>query len=266
LRKLTIIRFFYLDLLNDDFTNKYSLKCKKDAGKVGVTIETEADANFVLATKVGTKFSYAKFNVDKGQLKADGGGVLETSLAITPEVKLYFKANKGADLIVDYVKGGLYATGTVDVLNLTKVSSSACYSLPSGIKVGGDLTYGLSGSKSGVSGYTAGASYTHGPLFASLTAANKLSLYEIGLLYKVNKELTVASVTNHTSATACNVLAIGAAYKAPTIGTIKAKYGTDHVIHACVTREVAPKVSLTASASFSASDISTFKPGMSISM
>lgn len=242
------------------------MKCKKDAGKIGVTIETEADSKFALTSKIGTKFSYAKFNVDKGQVKADGGGVLETSLAVTPEVKLYFKASKGAELIVDYVKGGLYATGAVDVIDLSKVTSSACYSLPSGIKVGGDLTYGLKGAKTGLSGFSAGASYTHGPIFASLSAVNKFSMYEIGLLYKVNSDITLASVTNHTADNKCTVLGVGGAYKVPSIGTIKAKYGTDHVINACVTREVAPKVSLTASASFNASDLSTFKPGMSFSM
>jgi voltage-dependent anion channel protein 2 len=68
--------------LTDDYTDKVSLKCKKSAGPVAVTIETEQGKGGALSSKIGTKFAYAKFNVDKGQVKADGGRVLETSLGV----------------------------------------------------------------------------------------------------------------------------------------------------------------------------------------
>jgi voltage-dependent anion channel protein 2 len=255
-----------VDILTDDYTSKVTLKCKKNAGPVAVTIETEQGEGGSLTSKVGTKFSYAKFNVDKGQLTAAGDKVLETSLKLTPEIKLSFKANKGADLLVDYVKGNVYATGCVDVMDMTKASSSACITLPSGLKVGGDASYGFSGSKAGLNSFGTGLSYTHGPVFASLTATGKFSQYNIGLLYKVNDNVSLASMTTHTSSKACNVLGIGGLYKAPAIGTIKAKFGMDHVVHACLIREIAPKVTLVASASVSPSDVSTFKPGMSITM
>ena len=63
-----------------------------------------------IKAKIGTKFSYAKFNVDKAQATATGGQVLETSLAVSPNVKLSFKANKGADLGIDYTSGNFYAS------------------------------------------------------------------------------------------------------------------------------------------------------------
>lgn len=254
------------DILNDDYTNKLSLKVKKNAGPVAFTLETEQSPGGSLASKVGTKFSYAKFNVDKGQVKADGGKILETSIALTPEIKVFFKANKTADVLVDYVKGNVYATASVDVADLTKAYSSVAVTLPSGLKVGGDVAYGFSGPKAGVNSFSAGLNYTHGPVLASLVATNKLSQYELGLLYKVNDDLTLASVTSHSSAKACTVSAVGGAYKSAAIGgTIKAKWSGDHVLHALVSKDVAPKVTLVASASVSPTDFSTVKPGISIS-
>lgn len=253
-------------LLNDDYTSKVSLKCKKDAGPVTVTIETGQGSGGSLSTQVGTKFSYAKFNVDKGQLKADGDRVLETSLSLSPDVKISFKSGKGADLGVDYTKGNFFATGVLDVLNMSKVSTSACLGLNSGLRVGGDASYDLSGS-TGLSGFNVGASYSKGPLFTSLTATSKLSQFNVGLLYKVNPSLSLASQTTHTSAKVCDVLAIGGAYKADAVGTIKAKMGSNGVLHACLIREIAPKVTLTASGSMTPSDpVGTFKPGLGISM
>ena len=71
--------FCHPDLLNDDYTTKTTLKCKKSAGPVGVTIETERGEGGALSSKIGTKFAYAKFNVDKLQATANGGKVFETS-------------------------------------------------------------------------------------------------------------------------------------------------------------------------------------------
>ena len=250
--------------MTDDYTDKVSLKCKKSAGPVAVTIETEQGKGGALSSKIGTKFSYAKFNVDKGQVKADGGRVLETSLGVTPDIKLTFKASKGADLGVDYTKGNFVATGVFDVVDMSKISASACLGLPKGIKVGGDATYGLTGS-TGFSGFNVGASYTHGPLFTSVTATSKLSQFNIGMLYKVNKDLSIASQTVHTASKTCDITAIGGAYKAP-IGTIKAKMGSNGIISACLMRDIAPKVTLTVAGTMTATDPSTFKPGFGISM
>lgn len=239
------------------------MKAKKAAGPVTFTIETEQDKSGALSSKIGTKYAFAKFSLDKGQLKADGSRILETSFKVAPDVKLSFKGSKGADLCVDYTKGSLYATGVVDVMEMSKISSSACMSMANGIKVGGDASYSI--SKSALAGFNMGASYSHGPMFAALTASSK-STFNIGLLYKVNKDLSLASSTTHSSDKMCDVLAIGGSYAAPQIGVIKAKYAGSGLLSLCVTRELAPKVMLTASGSVSASDLSTFKPGFTLSI
>ena len=233
---------------------------------MAVTIETTQGDSGSLSSKVGTKFSYAKFNVDKGQVAADGGKVLETSLSLTPDVKLSFKASKGADLGIDYVKGNFYATGSVDVVQMSSITTSACVGLNHGITVGADAKYNLSGASTGLGGINVGASYATGPLFASVTATSNLSQYNVGLLYKVNPDLSIASQTTHSSSKMCDVVALGGAYKAANVGTIKAKFGSNGIISACLVRDIAPKVTLTASGTFSASDVSTFKPGFGISM
>ena len=240
------------------------MKCKKNAGPVAVTIETERGEGGALSSKIGTKFSYAKFNVDKAQATANGGRVLETSLKVSPNVKLGFQANKGADLLVDYTSGNFYATGVLDIAEMSKFSTSACIGLPSGIKAGGNATYALSG-KSGLTGLNVGASYAHGPLFASLTSASKFSSVTLGLVYKVSDDLSLVSMTTHSGDKICDVGGVGGSYKA-SFGTIKAKYSGPGLVSAALVKEVAPKVTLTASGSASLSDFSTFKYGLGIVM
>jgi voltage-dependent anion channel protein 2 len=256
---------FSSDLLTDDFTSKFSLKCKKNAGPVAVTIETEQGKDGGLTSKVGTKFSYAKFDVDKGQVVADGSRVLETSLKLTPEMKLSFKANKGADLGVDFNKGALYATGVLDVMDMSKVGASACLQVLPAVHVGADATYSLAGKTVGFSDYNVGASYANGPVFASVVSAGKFSAVNLGLLFKATPELTLASQTVHTKDKICNCLAVGGAFNAgPSVGTIKFKY--DGLLNAALVREIAPAVMLTAAGSMNPKDPATFKPGLSISM
>lgn len=230
---------------------------------MAVTIETERGEGGALSSKIGTKFSYAKFNVDKAQATANGGRVLETSLKVSPNMKLSFKANKGADLLVDYTSGNFCATGKLDVAGMSKFSTSACMGLPSGIIAGGDATYDLEGK--GLTGLNLGASYASGPVFASLTSGSKFSSVSLGILYKVNDDLTVASQTTHTADKICDVGGVGGAFKAP-FGTVKAKYTGTGLVSASLIREIAPKVTLTASGSVSVSDFSSFKYGLGIVM
>ena len=250
--------------MNDDYTTKTSLKCKKDAGPVSVTIETERGEGGALSSKIGTKFAYAKFNVDKAQATANGGRVLETSLSVSPTVKLSFKADKGADLLVDYTSGKFYGTGILDVAEMSKFSTSACIGLSSGITAGGNATYALTG-KSGLTGLNVGASYVSGPLFASLTSANKFSTVSLGLVYKVNKDISLASMTTHSGDKICDVGGVGGSYKA-SFGTVKAKYTGSGLVSASLVKEIAPKVTLTASGTTSLSDFSNFKYGIGIVM
>jgi voltage-dependent anion channel protein 2 len=253
------------DLLNDDYSTKQTLKCKKNAGPVAVTIETSRGEGGALTSKIGTKFNYGKLNIDKAQATADGGQVLETSLKVAPNMKVSFKSGKGADLGIDYYKGNLYATGVLDVVEMSKFSTSACVSLPSGVKAGADATYGLSG-KTGVNSLNIGASYATGSLFGAVTSVNKFSSVNLGLLYKVNSQVTVASMSSHSGDSAFSLTAVGGSYKAG-FGTIKAKYTAGGVISASLVKDIAPKVSLTASGSASASDpAATFKYGIGVTM
>lgn len=253
------------DLLNDDYTSSVTLKCKKNAGPVAVTIETERGAGGALSSKVGTKFSYAGFNVDKGQVKADGGQVLETSMVPCPGCKVSFKANnKAADLCVDYTKGNLFFTSILDVLDTSKFSATASIVHPSGVAFGGATNYALAG-KTGFTAYDVGLKYSQGPLLASLTSSGKLSTFNVGLLYKVNSDLTVASQTSHSSEKGFDLVAFGGLYKAP-FGDVKAKIGSNGMLSTVLIKEIAPKVTIKASGSVSTSDFSNFKAGLGIEM
>ena len=265
---LTYIPSFpFEDLLNDDYSSAITLKAKKNAGPIGVTIETERSPSGALSSKIGTKMMNVGgtgFNVDKGQLKADGARVLETHVKPYPGVKISFKSSKGADVIVDYTKGNLFATGQLDVLDMSKLSASASFAHASGVTFGGAANYGLSG-KTGLTAYDVGVKYAHGPLLASVTSASKLSTFNIGLLYKVNDDVSLASMTTHSGDKICDFGGLGGSYKA-SFGTVKAKYTGAGQVSASLIKEVAPKVTLTASGTTSLSDFSTFKYGLGIVM
>ncbi len=256
------------DLLGNDYCSNVTLKAKGlSAGPVKVSIETERSAAGTLSSKVGTKFAYAGLSFDKLDAKADGTNVLETSLVPCPGCKMTFKANKGADLGLEYTAGKMTTTGSLDVLNMSKFSTSACIGVSPAINLGGDLSYNLSGDKAGLSSYNVGASYASGPVYASVTSSNKFGQFNVGVLYTVNKDLSLASSTTHSSSKACDVAAIGGSYSGlGSVGTIKAKVGSNGVTSACLVKEIAPKVSLTASGSISGTDTSTFKYGLGIAM
>jgi len=253
-------------LLSEDYSVGISLKCKKAAGPVGVTIEAERASSGTISSKVGTKFSYGGVNFDKVQLKADGSQVFETSLPICSPVLLTFKGGKGADLGLEYTNKSFVATAAVDVKDLSRVSTSACVGVGSGIFVGADATYSMSKAPASLSAYNVGASYSKGPLVLSATSGSKITQLNIGMLYKVNDSLTLASSTTHTSAKPIGSFTVGGAYKAATFGTIKAKISTGGKVDAVLVKEVAPKVDLKASGSISAFDPSTFKYGIGIVM
>lgn len=229
---------------------------------MAVTLETERGAGGALSSKIGTKFAYAGFSVDKGQIKADGGQVLETSVKPYPGFTLGFKASKGADLCLDYTQGTFFATSVLDVMDTSKVSASASYGLSSGFTFGGSAIYGLAG-KTGFTAYDMGMKYSQGPLLASVTTSAKLSSFNLDLLYKVNDDITLASQTTHSSAKSVDVLAIGGLYKAK-FGIVKAKIGSNGILSTALIKEIAPKVIVKASGSVSTSDFSNFKTGLGI--
>jgi len=150
---------------------------------------------------------------------------------------------------------------------MSKLNTSTCVGVAPGINLGGDLSYNISGDKAGLSSYNVGASYAAGDLSASVTSASKISSFNLGVLYKVNADLSLASSTSHSAAKAFNVAAIGGAYSGlGNFGTIKAKVGSNGVTSACLVKEIAPKVNLTASGSISGADFSTFKYGIGLTM
>lgn len=252
------------DLLSDDYTSKVTLKCKKAAGPLAVTIETERGSGGSLASKIGTKFSYAGLSFDKLQFKPDGSQVLETSMKPHPGLSVAFKGGKGADLHVDYSTGMFVTNTVIDIKDMSKVSTAATAAVSPGIVIGGDVAYALSG-KTGVTGFNVGASYAKGPLFASLTSSSKVSSFDLGLLYKVNSTVSIASSTTHSSAKPIDAITIGGIYKA-SVGDVKAKFASDGVVSACLIKTVAPKVTLTCSGSAPISDLSNFKYGVGIVM
>merc|ERR1712032_1803085 len=129
---------------------------------------------------------------------------------------------------------------------------------PSGATVGTELVYNISGKS--VSAFNVGMSYAQGPMFGALTTSSNFSTFNLGLLYKVNPELSLATQSTHSSAKSIDLLGIGCLYKAP-FGTVKAKYSGSGVLSACLIKELAPKVTVKASAAVPTSDMSKITTG-----
>lgn len=250
------------DILNDDYTSKVTLKCKKNAGPIAVTIDTDRTAAGALSSKVGGKFTYAGLSVDKVQHDATGSPILETSLTPAPGVKLSFKGGKGMDLGCDYKTGNVCTTAKFDAKSMHKISASATYGLSNGVILGGDSIYNHS---KGLEAINMGASYGSGPLFAALTSSGKGTSFNLSTMYKATPELTLATSTTHSKTQNFSLVAVGGIYKAP-FGDVKAKYDGKGVISACLMRDIAPAVKLTASGSIVGTDTSTFKYGLGVSM
>jgi len=253
-----------LDLLGDDYTNKVTLKSKKPAGPIAVTIETERNASGGLVSKVGGKFAYAGLSFDKVQHTPVGSLVLESSISPYPGLKLSFKGHKGADLGIDYKNGGFASTTKFDVKEFSKLSTSGCLSMSSGLTAGGAITYSIKDKK--VNAADVGASYSTGPLFAAVTTRDMVSTYHLSCLYKVNDDISIATSSSHSYSKKIDDVVIGGSFKAGNYGNIKAKAGMDRVVSACVTKEVSPGVSVTASGSIKGMDKSTFTYGLGITM
>jgi len=252
------------DLLNDDYASKVSLKCKKKAGPSTVTIDTSRSSSTgSLASKIGAKFSYAGLSFDKVQHEADGSHTLETSMTPVPGLKLSFKGNKGADLGCDYKFGNTCLTGKLDVKDFSKLSTTAAVAPMPGVVVGGDATYKFAAGE-GLAGYNIGASYTTGPLFASVTSS-KFSTFNVSMMYKVSPDISLATSTTHSEGKPVDVVAVGGIYKAA-FGDVKAKVSGDGVVSASLIKDISKGVTLTASGSMSGVDTSTFKYGVGIVM
>jgi len=250
------------DILNEDYTSKVALKCKKDAGPILVTIDTDRSAAGALSSKVAGKFSYAGLSVDKFQHDSAGNPILETSLSPQPGLKIAFKGGKDLDLCCDYKTGSITTTTKFDAKSMSKVSASTTYGLASGAVIGGNTTYKHG---TGVEAFNLGASYGSGPLFAAISSAGKGSSVSLSTMYKATPELTFATSTTHSKSEKFTLNAVGGVYNAP-FGDVKAKYAGNGVISACLIKSVASGVKVTASGSIAGTDTSTFKYGLGVSM
>ncbi|GMH47247.1 hypothetical protein TrRE_jg7118 [Triparma retinervis] len=226
------------DFFGDDYTKKVTCKIKTKAGPVGVTSETER--------------------------KPDGSHVMETSLTgVAPGLKFTFKGDdaQNGDLGVEYTKGALGMTAEMDIIELKQVAASLAAS-KGDLAFGGSATYKIAGGS--LDKYSLGASYTSGPLFASVMS-DKFSAVDLGLKYKVNSDLVVGTSSTHSSSAPLGAITAGASFNAP-FGIVKGKATSDGVLSAVLVKEVAKKVTVTPSVQVKASDLANATWGLGVTM
>jgi len=261
------------DLLADDFGTKMTVKAKVPAGPAVLTLETERKSSS-LSSKVSVKLASSTilpkgFSLDKFQMKPDGGNALETSLTgAAPGLKLTFKGNDGGagDLGVEYKKGTLAASAVLDVVDLSKVSTSACFGVGASSNIGGCASYSMSGKECALSSYSLGGSYSSGALSVSAATGAKISDVNLYTLYKVKPALTVATSTSHSADKPFGKFEVGCSYGGfAKVGVAKAKVNCDGLVSGAIVKKV-DNYTVTAGATVSSADLSTFKWGVGVSL
>lgn len=257
------------DALKDDYTPKIFTKIKTKAGSVGVTAETERktkNESTSLLSKLAFKWAGPSgFSLDKLTLKPDGSHSLETSLTgIAPGLKFTFAGDdkEQGDLGFEYKTSSVAVTGECDIILGSSASASACLTK-------GDINVGASGKfdikKSSLSAYSLGGSYAVGPLFASVTT-KKLSSANLGFLYKVNSDLSIATSSSHSASSPLSSLTLGMIYAAP-VALIKAKVTSDGIIEAAAVKDIAKKVTINPAIKVAAKNpTETFSYGLGVTM
>jgi len=232
-----------------------------------VTSETErkVKGSTSLLSKLSFKWAAGSgFSIDKLQMKPDGSHVMETSLTgVAPGLKFTFKGddNQNGDLGMEYTKGAIGATAVMDIIELKQVAASLAAS-KGDLAFGGSATYKISSST--LDKYSVAASYSSGPLFASVVS-NKLSSIDLGLKYKVNNDLVIGTSSSHSASSPLGSMTAGASYDAP-FGIVKGKATSDGTISAVLVKEVAKKVTITPSVELKASDFANATWGLGVTM
>ena len=126
-----------------------------------------------------------------------GEAVVETSLTDKDRgLKYTFKGDisKKGDLGVEYTKGMLGLTATMDLFEQKKFSTTALVS-QNAFAVGGSANLKTSGGVT-LDTFSVGASYSTGPFFAALTTT-KLSSATLAVKYEVSDTLKVVTSSEH---------------------------------------------------------------------
>lgn len=261
------------DLLNDDYTDKLSLKCKKAAGPINVTVETcRNPTDGTLTTKLGSKFGVCGLAVDKLQLTQDANGVLESTISPFANTTIGFNGNtQSADVYMQYKQTNMTINGILDVQNFATFQTAASLTCKNNVTLGADAIVDL--NKSCLSRVNLGVNYTKGPLFGSLTTVNGVGCCSstnacaanLGLVYQVSPKISIATNTVHACKEPIKCLTVGGIYDVP-FAKFKVKANCGGTVSACMMKHVAQDVQLTVSGSVNVSDPSTFKYGLGLTI
>jgi len=258
------------DLLTEDYSNKLSLKCKKSAGPVNITIESSRNpSDGTLSTKIGSKFNVCGVKVDKLQLTQDTNCVLETSLGICNGTTIGFNGNsKTSDLNLEYNQKNITASAVLDVQEFRKFHTQAMVSLKDGtLSLGADAHVDLNAST--VSSVNIGMNYRQGSLFASMSTMDGLNCCQtksnLNFLYQVNPKLSLASNSIHSCEKPLKEITLGGLYKS-SYADFKLKANCCGRVSGCMMKEMAPNVNLTLSGSVSVSEPTKVDYGLGLTI
>lgn len=249
------------DLLTDDYVSTLSLKTKKQAGPVQVTLDTQRNpSNGTLSTKLSSKFNICKFHIDKLQLTQDANGVLESTVGVFPNTTLGFNGNhKTADLSVEYKTNNLTLNSVLDVQDFKQLKSTGKLNCYKGLSLASEVKVDLVNSSIG--SVNLGLSYTINNLFASLYTVNGIGCPKkctsdsnsslnpascnLGVLYHVNPNWTLGTNVLHSyKGHSSSCMTIGGLYKGD-FGKIKMKVNCCGDVKVAVMKDMCGGVNVT---------------------
>jgi hypothetical protein len=261
--------YIYLDLLNDDFDYKYTLKIKSAGpSNTTVTTVTQFDEKEVkLSPKISLKWAHPTgFAVDKLEAAADGKVAVETSLVnVAPGLKLEFKGKDAdkADLSLTYAVPAATVTADLDLSNFS--SANAAFTAGSGpITAGASANLKLAKSSLDSATFGVGLAYTMPKQFLFVARAdNNLSNYTAHFSYAGLKNVTLAGLANYAgkdpSAT------VGLQYACNPCTSVKVKVNTAGVLSASIKQALDTKFNVVGSAEFR-NNLSNLKLGLNATL
>mmetsp|Transcript_21973 Transcript_21973/g.32031 ORF Transcript_21973/g.32031 Transcript_21973/m.32031 type:complete len:277 (-) Transcript_21973:188-1018(-) len=262
-----------LDILDEDFDYKYTLKVKSKAPKgVGLTTTTDYTCNggkASLGGKVSLKWAHPSgFAIDKLEMKNSGNVVVETSLTgVAPGLKFEFKgddSNKG-DLGAIYKHDLATAAVEFDVAEFSSIKGSVLAG--QGPFAGGASASVSLGDKVDVKSMDFCGSYSVAKeMFAGLHVTNKFKNYALSLAYLAGGKYSLAGVFNFAPEKSTTSLRIGGSYKCNPDTTIKGKVDCNGKVAVSVKQMLSSNCSVNTSVEVPSSDLSAYKLGVAATL
>lgn len=260
------------DIFKDDYDTKCALKVKTSAPYgVSVTNATECSGGKTcgLGGKLTFKYNHESgFQLDKLEVKQDGGYVVESSLSnLAPGLKLEFKGDSSnkADIGVVYKSEVATVAADLDLAEFSKANVSVLGGtgpLTAGASVGLKLA-----DKFDVKSFEVAAGYkVIEGLFGGLKVTDKFTTYALSASYVVSPKFTLAGLFRFKPEDSSKSAEVGGVFKWCPNFTLKTKFSTAGIVGVSAKNVIDKTCTVIGAAEVPVSDFAKYKVGVNVTL